>query len=308
VTAFDYSVFGLRVRSSLHLPELLPAIGDGQPDVTIETASVPDERSPGQELSVVNGGVVLVIPDIVRFRISGGNAIAVDPVTGTPERNVRLYLLGSAFGALLHQRGLLPLHANAVEIDGKAVAFMGASGEGKSTLAAWFHDQGFNVIADDVCVVRAGDDGKPYALPGVARLRLWQDALEASGREPTSYERSYAFDESWNKFDVPIERTACIGSEFELRGIYDLCRSDQFRIDALSGIDAAEAVFANTYRGSYLSAAKGERKHWQSCVGLVRTIPIFRLGRPSDLRRMSEIFERIVDHVRTHVIESRGHL
>ncbi|MGN6849784.1 MAG: hypothetical protein ACTHJK_09980 [Sphingomicrobium sp.] len=305
MTAFDYSIFGLRVRSSLHLPELLPAIGDGQPDVTIETASVPDERSPGQDLSVVNDGLVLVIPDIVRFRISGGNAIIVDAERGTPERNVRLYLLGSAFGALLHQRGLLPLHANAVEIDGKAVAFMGASGEGKSTLAAWFHDQGYKVIADDVCVVRTGEDGKPYALPGVARLRLWQDALEASGREAAHYERSYAFDESWNKFDVPIERTASVGSEFELCGVYDLCRSDEFRVDPLSGVDAAETVFANTYRGSYLSAAKGERNHWQSCVELVRSIPIFRLSRPSDLQRMSESFERIVDHVRTHVIESQ---
>ena len=41
---------------------------------------------------------------------------------GASSRNVRVFLLGSAFGALLHQRGLLPLHANAVEVDGRAVA------------------------------------------------------------------------------------------------------------------------------------------------------------------------------------------
>ena len=76
-----------------------------------------------------------------------------------PDANIRLYLLGSAMGVLLHQRGLLPLHANAVEIDGKAFAFMGASGSGKSTLAAWFHDHGYRIIADDVCAVRFETEG-----------------------------------------------------------------------------------------------------------------------------------------------------
>ena len=304
MSAFEYSVFGLRVRSSLELPELLPASGDGQPDVTIEMAPIADEPAPGSEVTAVNGALVLVVPDIARFRISGGNTIVVDAERGTPERNVRLFLLGSAFGALLHQRGLLPLHANAVEIDGKAIAFMGASGEGKSTLAAWFHDRGFRVVADDVCVVSIKQDGRPYALPGLARLRLWQDALEASGRQSGHYGRSYA-DESWNKFDVPIERSVGAGSEIELCGVYDLCRANSFRIDELSGIEAADAVFTHTYRGSYLNAAKGERRHWESCVTLVRSTPVFRLSRPSDLERMSETFEQILDHVRTCVLGPR---
>ena len=68
-------------------------------------------------------------------------------------------------GAALHQRGILPLHANAVEIDHRAVAFMGASGAGKSTLAAWFHDQGYPILADDVCVIRADDGAARSPIP-----------------------------------------------------------------------------------------------------------------------------------------------
>ena len=241
VSVFDYSVFGLRVRSSFRLPELFLAEGDGQPDVTIKTGPVAECDSGDNGLRAKDGALLLDIPDVARFRISNGNTITVDADIDTPERNVRLYLLGSAFGAVLHQRGLLPLHANAVEIDGKAVAFMGASGEGKSTLAAWFHDQGYRVIADDVCVVRNGDVERPYALPGVARLRLWQDALEASGREVGSYERSYA-DETWDKFDVPVESTASSPGEIELSGLYDLRRAEDFRIEELSGVEAADGL------------------------------------------------------------------
>jgi hypothetical protein len=301
----DYRVFGLHVRSEFMLPELLPADEVAVPDVRITTGPVAAPNDDEEGLHTLNGSLVLVVPEVARFLVQGGNSIIVDAAAGVPERNIRLYLLGSAFGAILHQRGLLPLHANAVDIDGHAVGFMGASGEGKSTLAAWFHDEGYRVIADDILVVKPEDDGRAYALQGLARLRLWQDALEASGREAHHYQRSYA-DEEWNKFDVPIER-AGDAADIELRALYDLRRGDAFKVEPLSGLEAAEAVFANTYRGSYVSAAKGELNHWQSCVRLVRNTPVFRLSRPSDLGRMSETFERILDHVRAQYnIERAG--
>ena len=48
-------------------------------------------------------------PKVGRYRIEAGNRITVESEPGVPERNVRLFLLGSAFGVLLHQRGLLPV-------------------------------------------------------------------------------------------------------------------------------------------------------------------------------------------------------
>ena len=139
----DYTVFGLRIRSEIDLPELHPAEGDSQPDVVVRKGRVarPDNPRPGIE--VLDGALLLTIPDVAHFSITGGNEIVVEPGSEVPERNVRLFLLGSAFGALLHQRGLLPLHANAIEVDGRAVAFMGKSGAGKSTLAAGSTIKGF---------------------------------------------------------------------------------------------------------------------------------------------------------------------
>ena len=112
-----------------------------------------------------------------------------------------LYLLGSARGALLHQRGLLPLHANAVVLAGRAIAFCGHSGAGKSTIAAWFHDRGDPILADDICAVDGAATGEIIAYPGVPRLRLWRDALEKGGREASGYRRSF---DSLDKWDVPI--------------------------------------------------------------------------------------------------------
>lgn len=292
---FHYSVFGLKVRSNIPLPELFPASAEGEPDVMIEAAAVPMGSS-GPGLTAVNGALLLVVPQVGRFRISGGSMITVDADSGAPDRNVRLYLLGSAFGALLHQRRLLPLHANAIEIDGKAFAFMGSSGAGKSTLTAWFHARGRRVIADDVCVVGFDEHGLPFAAPGLPRLRLWAETLKLMGCEAGAYPRSYVGDDEYEKFDVPIDVGRAAISNVPLSALYLLDPREAFSITELSGIEAAEAVFAHTYRGAFVSIVSGSESHWRSSINLVRNLPVFRLAQQWGLDLLDAQCGEISEH------------
>jgi hypothetical protein len=200
---------------------------------------------------------------------------------------------------LLHQRGLLPLHANAVAIDGNAFAFMGASGAGKSTLTAWFHDRGDRVLADDVCVVRFGASGEPLACPGLPRLRLWLDMIELTGRIPTGLRRSYAGGaEQLDKFDVPVEPFSMTHDNVPMCALYLLDQAEEFGIIEMTGIDAAEAIFENTYRGAYIAAASTHRNHWQSAIALARSTPVFRLNRTLDLSRFDAECRAVRNHLR----------
>lgn len=293
----DYWVFGLHIRSCFELPELVPAIGDSDPDVIIEEGGVAAPTGGKDGLFAVDNSLVLVVPDVARYRIDEGRRITVEAAENVAERNVRLFLLGSAFGALLHQRRMLPLHANAVEVGEAAVAFMGASGQGKSTLAAWFHAQGDNVIADDVCVIGFGGAGRPFASPGLPRLRLWAEALQVMGHDKANYQRSY-IDEAAvvEKFDVPIKGAGSASRDIDLAALYLLDRGDALSITRLSGLEAAEAVFANTYRGSYLSAVDGKHDHWRSSIDLVRRVPVFRAIRPWDLENLHDQCRQLRDH------------
>jgi hypothetical protein len=121
----DYSVFGLNVRSSVPLPELFPAAQGKGPDVTISIGPELEADDPVPAVTDTDGGIIISIPEIGRFRISGGNEISIELWRECRTAICASICWESVFGALLHQRGLLPLHANAVEIDGRAVAFMG---------------------------------------------------------------------------------------------------------------------------------------------------------------------------------------
>lgn len=304
--SFDYQLFGLHVRSEMPLPELAAARTSGTPDATIKLGrvAVPSASKGGGTPS--EAGLLLAIDGVAKYLITNGSEIIVDPESDVPQSNIRLYLLGSVMGVLLHQRGLLPLHANCVEIGGKAFAFMGQSGAGKSTLAAWFHDRGHRVIADDVCVVRFDEAGRPFASPGLPRLRLWKEALEATGREPSHYQRSYAGDETYDKFDVSIGGGKVDAAEIELASIYTLEEGPQLKISQLNGVEAAEAVFANTYRGAYVAKVGNSRLHWESCLELIRRTPIYRLSRAWGLQRLGADAEQIVTHAERLVFDERN--
>jgi len=274
-----YKLFGLCVEAELSLPELVPA-DDNQPaDVAIRLGALPDGLTADSGASMADAAMVLNIPDVARYLISDGRDILVEALAGESERNIRLFLLGSAFGALLHQRGLLPLHANAIEVDGRAIGFLGHSGAGKSTIAAWFHDRGHPILADDVCVVTFGDDGRPLAHPGIPRFRLWRDALERRGGDADQYQRSF---DGMDKYDVPTS-LGPTRDPIALDRLYLLGKSEPDAllpaIRRLSGVAAVDALIANTYRGFYLRLMGGAARHATACIALARAIPIYTADR-----------------------------
>jgi hypothetical protein len=74
---------------------------------------------------------------------------------------------------VLHLRGITCLHASAVAVGGRIVAFCGPSGSGKSTLAAAMAMRGYSLVTDDVLPLRASDDGDAIlAGPGLPEVRL----------------------------------------------------------------------------------------------------------------------------------------
>lgn len=210
----DRQLCGWRVRSAIALPELPAWPDDDRPvDIRIGPGAVPpalaDLLHDGPVLQIGrDGSCRFALPAVGAFLLRGGREIIVDAAEGVPEADLRVFLLGSLFGLLCHQRGLLPLHASAVLIDGAAVAFTGPSGIGKSTLAAAFAAAGYPVVADDVLVVDPSVTDRPTVRPALLGLRLWRQTLDGLGMPTTGLRPARAV---LDKFAVPMVPAAGAG-------------------------------------------------------------------------------------------------
>lgn len=103
------------------------------------------------------------------------------------------YLLGGILAFVVRRRGMLPLHASAVVLDGRAVLFAGAAGAGKSSTAAAFAALGVPVLSDDVVTMAVRSDGV-VAHSSHPRVSIWSDSAAGlfAGRTLPAHSPVYA--------------------------------------------------------------------------------------------------------------------
>src|ERR1700688_3352248 len=177
-----YLIGGITLISEIALPEL-PLIQQQSATphpVRVRLGAVANHLSGAVELDpdcfATPTQYLLNIQGVARYLVTAGREIVVDLAAAAPALDVRGYLLGSIFVVLCQQRGLLPLHASAIAGKSGVAAFLGNSGQGKSTLAAHLAQRGFRVLADDVCLI---DTAQPAAMviPTAPWLKLWRNSL-----------------------------------------------------------------------------------------------------------------------------------
>jgi hypothetical protein len=195
----------MRSEVQLHLPE---APGDGW-DVDVrwgddihDSAELPDgtmiatyeiEGERWYTATAVASHYRLRFRDCGEFVISGDLTdvrVRRDP-TGRNDL-LPILLAGTVSAFLLALRGQTVLHASAVAREDAALAFVGQSGRGKSTLAALLCLHGAALVTDDVLVV---DPGPPVTcVGGASELRLRAAAAPLAHQHPEQASRTTADD------------------------------------------------------------------------------------------------------------------
>ncbi len=291
---YHYYAFGLNIESEIECPDLMP--GDGStPALVVRLGLVPSELDNAEEenkfFQVNAGHFLLKIDQVARFLISGGCEIMVDPFPTTPDKDVRLFLLGSAMGALLFQRGIWPIHGGAIASENGAFLLVGASGSGKSTLVGAFYQRGFRVLTDDVCAITTGEDGTLQVWPAIPRIRLWSDSVYKLGDEPNHYTKTRG---EFDKYDVPLQR---FGREpIAIKSIYALYISDAqdaVQLLPLKGFEKIKELTINTYRLPFLADMQLAHEHIQQAQALARQARVVRVYRPAQPFLLDELVDCI---------------
>ncbi|MCK9489324.1 MAG: hypothetical protein M0Q42_08005 [Xanthomonadales bacterium] len=300
-SAFFYRVYGLAVKSEIELPELSPCRHDTPIDLLIRVGEVPEHLDEVQHRSSwfqANAQACLIsIAPACRLYVRDGREIIVDhrlQGDGRPVQpaDLRLYLLGSAMGAALHQRGRLPLHVSAVHAPSGVWAFTGPSGAGKSTLSATLHLRyGMPLVSDDVSAMQM-DQRPPLVFPGPRKLKLWQDAAEHLSCDPDDLVQDLS---GTNKFQLYLgggknagEHTAGPQPLHALVLLESSSEAGPASLELLSGAQAFDVCLTALYRPYMAYWYRSQQAVMVDLLALCSSVRIYRFRRHWSLANMDQ--------------------
>ena len=293
-----YTAYGLGIHSTMLLPEL-PAAEDATAEVKIEYQKidwVPPECAQEFRYWHIEGDSAYFYWKYGgKFLVRGGTEIIVDPIPNLDEDYIiRQPILGPLLGMILHQRNYLILHASGVKIGNRACLFLGAKGQGKSTMAATLYGQGHQMMTDDVAAISFNDSGNPTLLPGFPQIKLWPDSVKSAlGDCP----------ESFSKIHPLIEKRArptfdgFFSKPLPLQRIYILQSGSNFGIQELNPQEAIKQLIGHSYvamtLGDKFSQLDNVAQHFHQSATLVNKVTICSLERPRSLDLLPEVVRLI---------------
>jgi hypothetical protein len=256
--------------------------------------SAPLATAPGYEAS--ESEFLLRLPGVATYYARRGVEIIVAPEEGAPELDVRSYLMGSLFAIICHQRGLLPLHASAIESPQGAAAFLGASGAGKSSTVAFLARRGHRIVADDICVVDPAAPREQRVLPVAPWLKLWDQTLEAMGESSHGLARVFADDEKY-RYRLQEPESATGLAELVLLERDDALKEPVF--ERLAPVKAMQAVLDFTYQSWLVRAIRRTEHYFLLCGRALEGVRVTQMRRPWGFDAMETNLAALEEHLAT---------
>jgi hypothetical protein len=298
MTLNHYSAYGLTIASEINSPQLTPLIpppDNPSADVFIRFGEAPQSLenpvAQGAFFQASPTQFLLHVKTIGSFLVLEGREIIIQPAPQATQEEVNLFLFGSVFGAVLHQRGYLALHASAIVTPRGSVLFMGNSGHGKSTTAAAFLRRGYQILADDVCALRLDQSGRPVVIPAFPQLKIWADAAEKLNTDIQSLRKVRT---QLEKYVLPVQEHFN-QAPTPIHALYHLNIHNQpeIRLEKVEDAEQFKMLLDNTYRAHFLDGFKMRGEHFRLAMVVTKSSQFRRVTRPLTPFLLDELVDLI---------------
>ena len=243
------------------------------------------------------GDFVLRFPEVANFRV-GADEVIARPAKAAEPRAVEIGFLGVVMSFWLERQGIPTLHASAVEVAGRAVAFLAMNRGGKTSLAAALMASGHRLLSDDVLAVEVGQ-GTVRAQPAYPAMRMWPDTVRHFAAGDTVLERVHP---AVDKLRVPVGSGGygCFcGHSLPLAVIYlpDRVEPDaaRVRIEPVSKAEAVVELVRRSFSAPLAEAAGMQRARLDRLADLVRIVPVRRVVYPSGLSQLPRVSKALLE-------------
>lgn len=305
--SFTYRLYGLVLTSELPLPcpELRESHHDAvdlfeAPDSLFvqarqDTSKGPQSGDRFQHARLSDGSDYLRWSGLFEFLVSPeGRRIACRACNGTTQETFQTYLVGQVLSFALLKHGIESLHATVVVVHQQAVAFLGDSGYGKSSLGAAFLRAGHTLLTDDILVITE-EDRRFMAHPGPPRIKLFPDIAKTLLGEQVL---GMPMNPTTSKLVIPLAHKQSAHAAAPLRAIYMLrppttdVPLTRVTITPLSQRRACLDLLANTFNPVIVNPDRLTRQ-FNLATRLAAAVPIKSLSFPKDLSRLPAVVEAL---------------
>jgi hypothetical protein len=212
--------------------------------------------------------------------------------------DVTALILGPLLGLVLQLRQFVALHASVVARQGQALAILGASGTGKSTLAAELHRQGCPIVSDDIGALQL-KDGLWWAQPGYPRLRLWPATAQALFGPKRRLRPIIPGQAEWDKRYLELEAhpAAFQRDPLPLKAIFVLNWSGEENAHAqIAPLESAQAlanVDANSFM-VYLLDHQQRQRQMLRLASMLQQVAVYQVQPLDDLAKLPDLGAQII--------------
>ena len=287
-----YYAFGLNIESEFELPELLKKDMNSPADVIIKKGKV-DIQEHQSWFYGTTSKFKLNIKDVGYYEIIDGKQMIIEPLQDNLDK-IRVFLLGSAMGALLFQRGILPIHGSAIKVNNEVFVFSGHSGAGKSTLAQAFIQEGYQLMSDDVVAVEKIDSDSIFIHPAYPQQKLWSQSLDMYKIEDKNLKQIW---EGEDKYRLSVNH-AFSHQALSFTTLVQLNVSDQvdkLQVKEVHGAEKLKILIDETYRNFFAIEMGIQKFHFQLCSLIANQVKVLKLTRPIEGYSPKEMVNRIIN-------------
>jgi hypothetical protein len=289
---YTYHAYGIPIRSDLRFPlEEFPAPLEPTVELflggrfyfreVLRGSVVPLDPEGWLEcLTLPDGTTYVRWPELFEFLVSSdGRRIAYNPLCEASLPALETYLLSMVLSYALLKLGYEVLHATAVIVDGEALALLGPSGHGKSTLAAAFLSAGYPVLTDDLLVLMETPEGIMIP-PGIPRIKLFPETAARWLPFPVT---GAPMNPLSDKLVIPLSEPHFWRAPAPLRAVYRLSDpgatrpANKVRIARMPVKTAFIQLLAGTFNRRVLEPARLKR-HFEGTCNLLTKVPVRSLS------------------------------